>query len=124
MYEVKVLTEFAASHHLREYDGTCERRHGHNWKVEVICGSETLDSIGLVIDFRVLKEKVNVILDELDHYDLNECAYFKDVNPSSENIAYYIFSKLRDDASLTEKVRVLRVNVWENDRSCASYYES
>ncbi|MBU1862703.1 MAG: 6-carboxytetrahydropterin synthase QueD [Candidatus Omnitrophica bacterium] len=123
MYEVKVLSEFSASHHLRDYGGKCERRHGHNWKVEIICEADTLDNIGLVVDFKWLKEKVKVIVEELDHVELNDLDYFKKFNPSSENIAYYIFMQLSKAPEITQKVRLRRVNIWENDSSRASYYE-
>ncbi len=123
MYEVKVIDEFSASHSLRNYGGKCERIHGHNWKVEVIYDGNKLDNTGLVIDFKVLKEKLNRVLDQLDHIDLNSLDYFKKFNPSSENIAYYIYMNLSKDPELMDKARLRRVNVWENDKSCASYYE-
>lgn len=123
MYEVKIQTSFSASHHLRDYEGPCEMRHGHNWKVEVVYVSQTLDQTGMVIDFKILKEKVNAVLAELDHTDLNEVENFKKFNPSSENIAAYIYFNLSKDHTLNEKARLHRVDVWETDRSCASYYE-
>ena len=123
MYEVKVVSEFSSAHSLRNYGGKCEQSHGHNWKVEVLCSSQTLDNIGLVIDFKVLKDKLNAILDVLDHQNLNDIDYFKKFNPSSENIAYYIYLQLSKDSAITQKVTLKQINVWENDRSCASYYE-
>jgi len=123
MYEVKVLGNFSSGHHLRDYAGRCEEPHGHNWHVEVICQSEVLNDLGLVIDFKVLKKKMNLILDSLDHVNINELEYFKTVNPSSENMAFYIFNKLREDGDISSNVIVKRVNVWETTSSCASYYE-
>jgi 6-pyruvoyltetrahydropterin/6-carboxytetrahydropterin synthase len=123
MYEVKIQTTFSASHHLRDYEGPCEKRHGHNWKVEVIYESQKLDQIGMVIDFKILKEKVKTVLAVLDHTDLNEVDNFKKFNPSSENIASYIYFNLAKDHTLNEKARLQRVNVWETEHSCASYYE-
>ncbi len=123
MYEVKVFDSFSSGHHLREYDGQCEMPHGHNWRVEVICRSETLNSIGIVLDFKILKQRLKIILDDLDHVNINDLTFFKDVNPSSENIAHYIYDKLKLDNEITEEAEVFRVNVWETDRSCASYYE-
>ena len=123
MYEIKVLGEFSSSHRLRDYGGKCEKVHGHNWKVEVVYSGNKLDNVGLVIDFKILKERLNIVIDELDHMDLNTLDYFKKFNPSSENIAYYIFMKLSKDPELLDKAHLQRINVWENDRSCASYYE-
>ena len=123
MYEAKVICEFSSAHSLRNYGGKCEHSHGHNWKVEVVCASDRLDDTGLVIDFKVLKDKVNNLLDGLDHRDLNDIDYFKKFNPSSENIAYYVYMQLSKDTEITDQILLKQVNVWENDRSCASYYE-
>lgn len=123
MYEVKILTHFSASHHLREYEGPCENKHGHNWKVEVTYESLTLDKLGIVIDFKVLKKKVKIVLEELDHCDLNELSAFARVNPSSENIAAYIYKKLSHDAELNAKAKIKAVSVWETDNARATYYE-
>ena len=123
MYEVKIISDFSASHNLRNYGGKCERKHGHNWRVEVICEGEQLDNAGLIIDFTFLKEKLSLVLNKLDHVDLNELDYFKKFNPSSENIAYYIFMQFSKDPELAQKVHLKQVNVWENTTSCASYYE-
>jgi 6-pyruvoyltetrahydropterin/6-carboxytetrahydropterin synthase len=123
MYEVKILTHFSASHHLREYEGPCENKHGHNWKVEVTYESLTLDKLGIVIDFKVLKKKVKIVLEELDHCDLNELSAFARVNPSSENIAAYIYKKLSHDAELNAKAKIKSVSVWETDNARATYYE-
>jgi 6-pyruvoyltetrahydropterin/6-carboxytetrahydropterin synthase len=124
MYEVKVVSDFSASHSLRNYGGKCEFIHGHNWKVEVIYSSLKLDDVGLVIDFKILKERLQIVLEELDHTNLNDVAYFSKFNPSSENISYYIFMCLGKDPVLMSKAKLMRVNVWETDTSCASYYES
>lgn len=111
---------FSAAHQLREYGGKCEDLHGHNWRVDVVVKAEELDSTGLAIDFRILKEHAKRILDTLDHAFLNELPAFLEVNPSSENIARYVFEQLSQ--SLTDfPVRVARVNVWESERACASY---
>ena len=57
MYELKVVSRFAAAHNLRNFYGKCEDLHGHNWKVEVYVVSDRLDEAGLVVDFGVIKEK-------------------------------------------------------------------
>ncbi len=123
MYEVKVMSDFAASHHLRNYGGKCEQVHGHNWNVEVYFEGESLDDTGLLIDFRVIKEKLREVIQEFDHVDLNAIDYFKEKNPSSEHIAYYIFTKMNEDNSLRNNGRIKKVRVWETRSSCASYYE-
>ncbi|CAN2042329.1 putative 6-carboxy-5,6,7,8-tetrahydropterin synthase [Candidatus Magnetomoraceae bacterium gMMP-15] len=121
MYELKITTHFSAAHQLRMMKTKCENLHGHNWKIEVYVQGNDLDNVGLVIDFGVLKKHVASILDNLDHKFLNELDYFKDKNPSSENIAHYIAERV--DASLNIKgVRVSRVSAWESEDACATYY--
>ncbi len=122
MYEVKVVTQFAAAHRLENFYGKCEALHGHNWKVEVFLVGNTLDRTGLLMDFGVVKARTNEVLEELDHKYLNELAAFQDRNPSSENLACYLYERL--GAALNgDGVKIHRVNVWESDTSCASYYQ-
>jgi len=122
MYELMVHTHFSSAHSLRGYKGKCEELHGHNWKVGVQIGSETLDNLGMVIDFKVLKQELHEIIQRLDHKHLNDIPPFDALNPSSENIAFYIFQELKK--SLTrERVIVAKVTVWESDDSSAGYSE-
>ena len=57
MYELVVHKTFAGAHNLRDYEGECERLHGHNWKVEVTLKSEKLNGLGMVMDFKIIKKK-------------------------------------------------------------------
>lgn len=116
MYSIKVESSFSSAHNLREYKGKCEELHGHNWKVEVILKSARLDKTGMLVDFHIVKKHLVAVLEELDHKYLNTLPYFKKVNPTSENIAYYIFKKLR-----SRGVKVSAVTVWENVTSSATY---
>ncbi len=122
MFELKILSQFAAAHQLREYEGGCEQLHGHNWKIEVrVCG-EDLEDNGLLIDFRLIKTATKTALDSFDHKFLNDLDAFKTINPSSENIARYIFHFLSRELN-SEQVRVSMVTAWESDTACASYTE-
>lgn len=120
MYQASIQTHFSAAHLLRNYKGKCENLHGHNWKVEVTVATETLDETGMAIDFTILKQKTNSIIKQLDHKYLNEIPQFLKINPSSENIAAYIFSKLKEALSDTT-VTLTKVSVWESDTSKSSY---
>lgn len=122
MYEIKIITQFAAAHRLENFYGKCEALHGHNWKVEVFLVGQTLDRTGLLMDFGVVKARTREVLEEVDHQYLNELAAFQDRNPSSENLARYLYERL---AAIFDQdgVKVHRVNVWESDTSCASYYQ-
>ncbi len=121
MYEVMIKREFASAHNLRNYKGSCETLHGHNWKVDIAVETDRLDEIGLALDFNLLKEKTDDIIDGLDHIYLNDHEAFKEKNPSSENIARYIFDGLK--ATLDGDIKVKKVTIWETDDAAASYRE-
>ncbi len=123
MYQVSIETHFSAAHRLRNYKGLCENLHGHNWKVEATVCSEILDNAGMVIDFNILKQKTKAIVDVLDHQYLNEIDPFKETNPSSENVAAYIFSRL-SIALKDDPVTLISVSVWESDKSKATFSPS
>lgn len=120
MYELKIVSEFAAAHQLRDFEGKCEKLHGHNWKIEVYVRGDKLGKDGVLLDFRLIKRGAEKALGELDHKFLNELEPFRAKNPSSENIARHIFESLRK-ALDNENVRVSRVTAWESDTTCATY---
>lgn len=120
MYHLSIVTSFAAAHNLLHYQGDCENLHGHNWKVEVTVATETLDKAGLGIDFKILKKHTREIMNYLDHKYLNDLDAFKDISPSSEQIARFVFERLVDDLKQYE-VRVEKITVWESDNAYASY---
>ncbi len=120
MYYLTIHTQFAAAHNLIHYQGDCENLHGHNWKVEVTVAARKLDKSGLGVDFKILKRETNCQLDLLDHKYLNDLPDFRELSPSSENIARFLFERLQgvlDDGN----VSVEKVTVWESDHACASY---
>ena len=121
MYELKVITRFAAAHQLKMVAKKCENLHGHNWKIEVCLAGEALNSAGVLMDFGQLKEILSEIIERLDHKFLNELEYFNDsFPPSSENIAYYIANELK--ASINNPlVKVSSVTAWESENACATY---
>lgn len=123
MYELKIVTQFAAAHQLRGYKGGCENLHGHNWKIEVYLAGKELGEDGLLIDFRLVKEATKSVLDKLDHKFLNELDAFKTLNPSSENIACHIFESLSRKLN-SKNLEVTKVTAWESDFACASYIGS
>jgi 6-pyruvoyltetrahydropterin/6-carboxytetrahydropterin synthase len=122
MFEIKIVTQFAAAHRLRNFQGKCEQLHGHNWKVEVNVRATHLDSTGLVRDFGEIKAMTREVLNELDHHYLNELAPFLQENPSSEHIARYLFQRLNRLLN-DDRVKVSHVSVWESDTSRATYFE-
>lgn len=120
MFELKVVTNFAAAHQLKMVAKKCENLHGHNWKVEVCVAGETLNDAGVLVDFGEIKKHLSKVIAMLDHKFLNELEFFRDGNPSSENIAMYIAKTLRA-AINDDSIKVTRVTTWESEDSCATY---
>jgi 6-pyruvoyltetrahydropterin/6-carboxytetrahydropterin synthase len=123
MYELKVVTKFAAAHQLTMVGTKCENMHGHNWKIEVYVMGENLDKAGVLVDFGVIKKHVAEIMDMLDHKYLNELPSFENKQPSSENIAYLIATELQQRIN-DSAVTVSRVTAWESDDAGATYIVS
>ena len=122
MFELDIRREFSAAHQLRGYNGDCSHLHGHNWTVEVFIRSAQLDEIGIAVDFKVLKKELDAILAGLDHKLLNEHEAFHSKNPTSENLAMYIYHTLSAKIN-TENVRVSKVRICESANSGATYFE-
>jgi len=111
-WKLKVRDKFSAAHFLREYQGKCEKLHGHTFQVEVEIAVTELDKTGLGIDFVEIKKKLATILP--DHKLLNEVY---DFNPSAENLARQFYRELR------AFYPVLAVTVWESEDAAATYTE-
>ncbi len=121
MYELTVTSHFSGAHRLRYLHGKCEELHGHNWKIEVSVTSSKLNREGVVIDFTLLKQKVEKVLKTLDHTFLNDLPYFSGEEPSSENIARYIFENLkRELKGLPATLK--KVTAWESENASATYF--
>jgi 6-pyruvoyltetrahydropterin/6-carboxytetrahydropterin synthase len=121
MFELKVITNFAAAHQLKMVGEKCENLHGHNWKIEVYLEGEELKASGVLMDFGEIKRHVAEIVGRLDHKFLNETGMFdSNCPPSSENIARLIAVELQ--AAIGEPaVKVSRVSAWESENACATY---
>lgn len=122
MYELIVERHFSAAHRLRCYDGPCARVHGHNYKVEVCVAGTELQHNGMLLDFGILKQVCDEILDGMDHRMLNELPQFSEVNPTSENIARYVYTRARE-ALAEHGLSAKYVRVWETSSQSATYRE-
>lgn len=121
MYEITVISHFSGAHRLRYLHGKCEELHGHNWKVEVSVVSSRVGKDGLVIDFGILKQKLDKVLKSLDHTYLNDLPLFLGTEPSSEMIAKYIFDRMKTELK-GHSVTLKRVAAWESETSSATYF--
>lgn len=121
MFEIRVDKTIACAHRLFGYNGPCEELHGHNYRVEVAYQGDALDEFGMLVDFTDVKRAFNLVLDTLDHTYLNDLPAFRDLSPSAENIAWYIFQELKK----TEFSRgtLVSVSVWETPTQVAVYRE-
>jgi len=120
VYELRIVTQMAAAHQLREFSGKCEKLHGHNWKIEIYVTGGELGPNGILIDFKLIKEAAHRVVQKLDHTFLNELKPFQDKNPSSENIAHFVFNSLSQELD-SDRVKVSKVTAWESDTACATF---
>ncbi len=121
-YTLKIVTDFAAAHTLRNYPGDCSKLHGHNWKVEAEVTATALNEVGIGIDFKEIRKTTNTICDRLDHTYLNELSPFDTINPTAENIAAYIYKALAEQLN-GDTISVSAITIWETERACVRYSE-
>ena len=120
MFKVAKEIMISATHRVREHQGGCERIHGHNWKIIVTVGSEMLNEMGMVIDFKDLKMAMHKVIMPMDHNDINTYSPFDVINPTSENLCKYIFDEMSKELNDNRK-QVVKVKVFETDTSYATY---
>ena len=123
MYTIFKDYSFAAAHRIRGHTGGCENTHGHNYRVRVHVEARERDALGMVVDFADLKVHLDQVLGPFDHRVINDIPPFDERNTTAELFSEYVFRQMAqrlDDG----RVRVRRVEVWENDTSCARFEES
>ncbi len=109
--KLSCVFKFAASHFLTKYHGKCENLHGHNYKIIVTIEDEVKED-GMVLDFKIIKDTVNKkVIDKLDHTHLNDTLE----NPSAENLAIWIWDKLKDILPITN------VEIYETEDYYCAY---
>ena len=122
MYTLKVEGAFEAAHHINDYPGKCARLHGHNWVVEAVVKGRELDELGMLVDFKDIKQTLKDTLERFDHRYLNELAPFKDgVNPTAENLARIIFEELAGNEIFKRDSVLAAITVFESPKSSVTY---
>lgn len=122
MYTLKVEGAFEAAHHISGYPGKCAQLHGHNWVVEAVVKGRELDELGMLVDFKDIKQTLKDILERFDHHYLNELAPFKDgVNPTAENLARIIFEELAGNEIFKRDSVLAAITVFESPKSSVTY---
>jgi 6-pyruvoyltetrahydropterin/6-carboxytetrahydropterin synthase len=117
MYSVRVEGRFSAAHFLPRYRGKCENLHGHNYLARAWARASSLGEDGMLADFSALREALGKALEPLDHGLLNDVEGLGG-NPTAENIARYLFDRLR---ALLPEVPLTRVDIFETEGSMASW---
>ena len=103
--------KFDSAHFLPEYQGKCEKMHGHTYRLQVTVEA-AVGADGLAFDFAEIKKIVeSEVIDKLDHQVLNDIIKV----PSAENIAIWVWQKLENKLPLYE------VKVWETATSFVTY---
>ncbi len=132
-HQITKQIDFSYGHRLLEHKGKCRYLHGHNGLLEVTVESDSLDGLGMVVDFGDLRDVVKAWVDEnLDHKmllcrrdpvapmltDMGEPLFLMDENPTAENISKVIFKAVRQQG-----FRISEVRLWETPSSYAVYRE-
>ncbi len=112
---------FAAAHAIRGHTRGCQNLHGHNYRVRVHLRASRLDELGMVLDFADLKEIMQEVLGPFDHQVMNDIPPFDQRNTTAELFSEYVFQEVDRRLGGEDRVRVIRVEVWENDTSCAVF---
>jgi 6-pyruvoyltetrahydropterin/6-carboxytetrahydropterin synthase len=119
MYELTVSCHFDAAHSLRGYPGECYRLHGHTWNVEATVAGNELDELGILYDFKLLKQDLNSVLERYDHMHINDIPPFTEISPTAENLAKVIYERLAQ--TVAPSVALLEVSVWESPVAKLTY---
>lgn len=120
MFELSVRGDIASAHFIEGHEGQCRDLHGHTWKIEATVMSDRLDTLGMVADFSLLKEKFREVLVPIDHACLNDVPFFEGKNPTTENVAQYVYAHFKE---AIKPLRIKDVRVWESDTSSVRYCE-
>lgn len=121
MFRIWKEFRFAAGHAIRGHTGGCENLHGHNYRVRIHVGAEELDRLGMVLDFAELKAMAREILEPFDHRVINDVPPFDERNTTAERIAEHVYREVERRLADRERVRLLEVEVWENESSAAVF---
>lgn len=124
-YTAEVKVGFTAVRRLLNFNGHCAELHGHDFKVHLVLGRDTLDASGLVIDYYWVREQLEALTQTMNFQCLNELPDFQNLSPSCEVLAKWFFEKMQTVLSEAENtVKLTHVTVWENDNFCSTYSQS
>lgn len=122
-FYIRIEGRFESSHYLYRYfsDGSDEPQHGHSWKVEIyLTGKNGLRADGISYDFISAKNVLRELVESLDHILINDHADFKEINPTSENIAKWFYNGIKKEVHATDGI-VLKIVIHEGPENLAFY---
>jgi 6-pyruvoyltetrahydropterin/6-carboxytetrahydropterin synthase len=132
---------FSSAHIIPEYE-KCGRLHGHTYAVHIKIGGKP-DKNGIIMDFKIVKETIITIVNNLDHrvlipeksetadiekendivkimslgkkysIPLNDCVFLPISSTSAENLAEFILKQLIDKITLPKNITSLEIGVDE-----------
>jgi 6-pyruvoyltetrahydropterin/6-carboxytetrahydropterin synthase len=131
------IIEFCYGHRLMGHTA-CGTLHGHSSRIHLFAEASKLDSLGRVIDFAILKEKVGGWIKE--HWDHTSIFYEKDAeaisafkmmpgtkkafilsdNPTAENLASYLINEVCPKVLDGTGVEVTKIELWETNNCYAT----
>ena len=129
MYVATCAQGFEAAHRLQDHPGKCGVLHGHSYKVKLFVESESLDDMGMVVDFSDLKKRLDCVIGGWDHSvilqegdplvhllgTLNQRVVTLSYPPTAENMARHIFNELT-----FQGLRVVKVEVYETENNMSA----
>lgn len=121
---VRIEGRFESAHYLYKYfpDGRDEPVHGHSWLVEIILAhaSGGTRPDGISYDFLAARQRLDLLIERIEHVCINDLREFAGVNPTSENIARWFYRGLRDVVAESEG-RVLEIRIHEGPANIAIF---
>ena len=123
MYRLAVKRDFIAQHFLVGGDwGTENRKHSHQYQLEVQLEGKSLDIHGYLADIVNIEKHLEELISHYRDRTLNELPEFREINPSIENLArisYQLFSQSFQETGAA----LLKIKVWEDETAWAAYQE-
>jgi 6-pyruvoyltetrahydropterin/6-carboxytetrahydropterin synthase len=119
MFSTGIQHDLQARHYLRGDFGEESQPHSHPYRVELICRTSRLDSNGFSTDIDLLESSLSSTLAGINEVLLNDLPYFRNRQPSLENLCMYIFESLKKD--LAGSAQEIEIRIWESATAWAAF---
>jgi 6-pyruvoyltetrahydropterin/6-carboxytetrahydropterin synthase len=136
-YQITRTHAIHCGHRVCGHEGQCGNLHGHAYVIHFTCEADSLDPLGRVIDFSVIKSLLcqwlennwdhrmliweqDPILDGLQAIDPSVVAV--PFNPTAENIAAHLVTRVGPNLLAGTGVQLIRVRVDETSKCSATFH--